>query len=435
MFELFDRVVVVNLPRRQDRWQRFLSRLPSDWPFRSPLRFPAVDGKDVEIPKWWTAGAGAWGCYRSHLAVLEDCLHEHIESVLIVEDDAVFLPAFSSNVRRFVSCLPENWRWIYLGGQHIELHAGEPRKINDWVYRPYNVNRTHCYAVRGREAIETLVEHLRAESTFAKDHHIDHHLGELQKQNFEGLYVPRTWLVGQLDGPSDVNNRNLGVRTFRSAESIVNARVDLPMVAVVGNYSGGTSAVAGILHMLGISMGEHFEPADSTNVNGNFEAQGLAELCRRCYAEPWLTERLDATARTRLLRIWASERCDRLRGTGHWCGGKHPLLSFMIPELSSAWNSPSIISVERDREATLNSLLRRNWKWPVESCMLVTDQLRLARAQSLTATELPHLILDYEDVVADVRSAISKICQFLQFYPSPEAISKAIGFVTNHRKH
>lgn len=50
------------------------------------------------------------------------------------------------------------------------------------------------------------------------------------------------------------------------------SKVSMPMVAVLGPYSGGTSAVAGALHHLGVSMGSHFETPDKTNRLGNIEA-------------------------------------------------------------------------------------------------------------------------------------------------------------------
>ncbi|MGB7323991.1 MAG: hypothetical protein WBD31_03910, partial [Rubripirellula sp.] len=41
------------------------------WPFPEPERFAAIDGRRVATPPQWRAGNGAWGCYRSHLLILE----------------------------------------------------------------------------------------------------------------------------------------------------------------------------------------------------------------------------------------------------------------------------------------------------------------------------------------------------------------------------
>ncbi len=43
-------------------------------------RFAAIDGRRLATPEQWRAGNGAWGCYRSHLLILEKCLLEGIDS-------------------------------------------------------------------------------------------------------------------------------------------------------------------------------------------------------------------------------------------------------------------------------------------------------------------------------------------------------------------
>ena len=60
----FEEVYVINMPRRTDRWEQFLQRLPEDWPFKKPIRYEALDGGVVSPPTWWNGGNGAWalGC-------------------------------------------------------------------------------------------------------------------------------------------------------------------------------------------------------------------------------------------------------------------------------------------------------------------------------------------------------------------------------------
>ncbi len=425
----FDRVVVISLDRRPERWQKFLATLPPGWPFCPPLRFPAVDGTRVEIPAWWTEGTGAWGCYLSHVQIIEDCLDEQVGSVLILEDDASFEENFSDDVRQFLQHLPDDWQFMYFGGQHIELHEGTPRQVNEWVYRPYNVNRTHAYALRGREMLERVHQYLVDTDNWKAKHHIDHHLGEFQKTLAAGIYVPKQWLVAQGDGESDVSRRKLGLRRFRGAEEIANPVVDMPMVAVLGPYSGGTSVVAGILHKLGIRMGSVFERPDGTNTGGNFEAQELAGMCRKMYREPWMTEQVDRDARVRLLKIWAAGHCRASRATCSLIGGKHPALCLMGPELMEAWNRPLLISVERERDAVVNSLVRRDWGWPLEACLLVSEQLVAARDHFLSTVDAPCLRLSYEELVREPRAVIDRLCRFLQYRPDSQSLSQALKFV------
>jgi hypothetical protein len=109
---LFERVYVLNLESRPDRWQAFRSRLLPDWPFAEPKRVQAVDGRLVPPPAWWRSGPGSWGCYRSHLSLLEDCLNENVGSVLLMEDDATLVPlprtgrgVFCSSARGLELCV------------------------------------------------------------------------------------------------------------------------------------------------------------------------------------------------------------------------------------------------------------------------------------------------------------------------------------------
>ncbi|MEM9644457.1 MAG: hypothetical protein AAF989_05650, partial [Planctomycetota bacterium] len=103
--------------------------------------------------------------------------------------------------------------------------------------------------------LQTVRQHLlEIEHTKAK-HHIDHHLGQLHQRLESGVYVPDRWLLNQAAGESDVNRKQLRQRRFRDTVDLVHGRVDRSMIAVMGPYSGGTSAVAGTLHRLGIRMG------------------------------------------------------------------------------------------------------------------------------------------------------------------------------------
>lgn len=431
--DAFDRVVVVSLARRPERWQQFMHKLPADWPFKPPLRFSAVDGSQVEIPSWWDSGQGAWGCYQSHLQIIEDCLEEAVESVLLLEDDAVFHEHFGRDVRAFLQNLPDDWQMIYLGGQHLEMQSRVPERVNDHVYRPYNVNRTHAYAIRGRTMLEKVHKHLLDTKNWKAEHHIDHHLGELHKQMATGLYVPNQWLVAQGAGKSDVNQRSLRQRDFRDAEELVETMVDMPMLAVVGPFSGGTSAVAGALHKLGVSMGQSFAKGDAVNVQGHFEAAELRRFCWQMFDEPWMTEKLDREARERLLRIWAAGHCKNHRGKCQLIGGKHPSFCFLGPELEAAWKRPVFLSVERDVDEVVNSLSRRNWGWSVESCFNLTQQMIASRDQFLATTESPVIRLRYDDLRQQPEQTLRKLCRVLPLKPSLAELKNATQFVSEHQ--
>lgn len=205
-----DACFVISLARRKDRLAAFCSRFPIDWTLPAVEAFAAVDGTTETRPGWWRATAGAWGCYRSHLGVLELCIARSIDRVLIFEDDATFVHDFSA--RAAAVNVPHDCEQLYLGGQHLATPGRGP----DGLVVGTNVNRTHAYAVFGRSAINLLVDHLQPDPQLWKSrHHVDHHYGTLHAKRLIGCYAVHPWLCGQAGGQSDVGKGSLNERWWR----------------------------------------------------------------------------------------------------------------------------------------------------------------------------------------------------------------------------
>lgn len=228
---MFDRVVCLNLDRRPDRWQRFMAELPADWPFVPVERVAAVDGKACEIPEWYGANllrlnhpprdwlrkrAGAWGCLQSHLAVWRESWHT-CERLLVLEDDAVFLPGFVRDVQTFLSLVPDDWDQLYFGGEHLK----PPEEFAPGVFRGVNVNRTHAYAIR-RPMMLAMAAHF-SEPWAAhreQDWHVDHQLGRMHETGCWNVYAPTRWFVGQAGGCSDVQGRFTPFHCWQPPEAV-----------------------------------------------------------------------------------------------------------------------------------------------------------------------------------------------------------------------
>ncbi len=255
-----------------DRWSVFRARLPSDWPFKPPLRFPAIDGTNISRPVWWESSPGAWGCLQSHLKVLNDCLEQNVHSILVLEDDAVCIEGFSQKSRSFVEELPDDWQWIFFGGQNIRLQHGLPSKVSEWVYRPFNVNRGHAYALRGQDIMLRLQVHLSTEHAWPLPHHRDHHVGRFQEQLTQGLYAPREWLVAQSPGSSDISKRKTPLRLFTGCKSILECMPERRLIAIQCTSIELWSRLSGVLHQLGVDIG-------SSQSSGNH----FDKLVSRCF--------------------------------------------------------------------------------------------------------------------------------------------------------
>ena len=205
-----DACFVITLARRGDRLAQLDARLPADWSLPGPCRFEAVDGAAAERPRWWRGTPGSWGCYRSHLELVDCCLEEGHERVLILEDDVTFAKDFTARLAALD--VPDDCQQLYLGGQH--LAQPEPGPAGFVIGR--NVNRTHAYALLGRPALELVREHLEPDpARWTAKHHVDHHYGILHREGRIRVYACQPWLCGQSGGRSDIGRSFVGERWWR----------------------------------------------------------------------------------------------------------------------------------------------------------------------------------------------------------------------------
>jgi len=423
----FEEVYVINMPRRTERWEQFNRLLPDDWPFKKPIRYEALDGGIVTPPAWWKEGNGAWGCYKTHLRILEDCLNHNVNSVLIMEDDAVCVENFREKVEQFWAYLPDNWEMVYLGGQHIQENLRLPRKINEWVYQPFNVNRCHCYGFRGRKMIERVYRHLNDFANWTALHHVDHYLGELHKVMETGLYVPREWLVAQSEGKSDIAGKEFELRIFPSSVETLLPTIDLPCVALMGTYFSGINTIAGVLNELGIWLGIDLgKPQD--NEPHFYEEVYLGEICRNSFAEPWLENKQTPVDRINHLRRWAGLQCKSKPENTKIVCGKHPLLSLMGPELAETWNNPKILCVERPDEECYESMKQVHWCWHPQAAKYSFELLRQSREAFFEQHKPSLLRIAYHDIKTSPERVIGDICGFLDHIPTGEQLKNAVDF-------
>jgi GR25 family glycosyltransferase involved in LPS biosynthesis len=152
------------------------------------------------------------------MQILEHCYQKGIESYVVFEDDAIFKQGFDELLTSFLAELPSDWEQVYLGGQLLHESQHPPDRISDHVYRPYNVNRTHCFAVHQR-GYAKLYKHLNA-APFAHGHHIDHHLGLIHETKGINVYCPHKWIVGQDAGSSNISGRNNAATYWTDPEKL-----------------------------------------------------------------------------------------------------------------------------------------------------------------------------------------------------------------------
>jgi GR25 family glycosyltransferase involved in LPS biosynthesis len=210
--DIFEQVHCLSMPRRNDRWERLQSDVQKcNWPFRPINRFEAVDGWKLPSVEGWGDGMrGAFACSQGHRRILEAAMvsgvHERNGAVLILEDDATFRPSFGEDFYKFYNALPDDWDFLFLGGQT----NGNFSRINDEVRKIGWANRWHCYAVRG-QLIPDLWKHLSQ----SKGHCDLVTWPFLAKYK---VYGPNRWLSCQANSWSDISsNDNNWVRCFNDS--------------------------------------------------------------------------------------------------------------------------------------------------------------------------------------------------------------------------
>lgn len=230
--DLFEHSFVINLDGRKNRLEKFQDRFNKTGIEVEVKRFQAFNGKKIGQPDQWN-GDGAFGCYLSHLVLMETALNNEWNYYTVFEDDADFLPGFKEKLSECLKELPDDWGWFYLGGQMLlrndhPVHRKKPENerlpipYSDHLVIPWEVNRTHAMAFNLKSAGKKIAKHWMDWSQWGESNlplHIDHWSGELHRLSYEEpddersvkVFAPRNgWLVDQALEKSDIaSNPNL----------------------------------------------------------------------------------------------------------------------------------------------------------------------------------------------------------------------------------
>jgi UDP:flavonoid glycosyltransferase YjiC (YdhE family) len=194
-------------------------------------------------------------------------------------------------------------------------------------------------------------------------------------------------------------------------------------IAVIGPWRGGTSLVTGILAKLGVYVGTDF--VDAKTAYCTYEDISLREQVMRCFDEREGRWQYYGSYEDRIqhLRNWliaASKHSPRFGAIA--CGGKHPIFCKLIPELKEAWSMEgqialTLVSVIRSPESIHRSWTKpiypdgSHW-WPRGDRVPAVEDLILSRDRCLV--DLPHLAIDYEQLLAEPRATILRLTEELE---------------------
>jgi hypothetical protein len=108
-------------------------------------RFSALDGATLTPPPHWDDFPGAYGCLRSHLAVVKQAREQRLPAVLIFEDDTEFHPELDARFAHYIKQMPSGWDMIFFGGIH---GAPPPARVSENVVKLTHSLSTFAYALR-----------------------------------------------------------------------------------------------------------------------------------------------------------------------------------------------------------------------------------------------------------------------------------------------
>lgn len=180
--DYFPHVKLINLDSRKDRIDTLKNHLSHIGERKfSYVRQSAVVGKDLpkeEIEKMSKSNAairegrddrpGRLGILMSHLQALKDAKNKNLPQVLILEDDARFIPEhFASNyVEKALGELPQDWGVCFLG--YYEHERNKVVNFSEHLVKPGCPYDMHAYMVNA-SMFDTIIEAFEKELQKKKD--------------------------------------------------------------------------------------------------------------------------------------------------------------------------------------------------------------------------------------------------------------------------
>ena len=184
-------------------------------------------------------------------------------------------------------------------------------------------------------------------------------------------------------------------------------------VIVLGCYRSGTSAVAGVLHRLGVSMGKEFDKPSIANPTGYYEDLEFKRLYAQLAEGKEVEGSLDVLARMRDTEypIW---------------GVKDPQLCILLHRfLPLLKTDHRIISTIRDKHKICDSLskaMKSKFSDTVPSFLPLVEKYLTSKEEMLANYNGPVLEIDFELLKIDARKEVERIAEFVNLPVNQDAI-------------
>jgi hypothetical protein len=208
-------------------------------------------------------------------------------------------------------------------------------------------------------------------------------------------------------------------------------------VVVLGMHRSGTSAVAGVLHALGVNMGtgsggESWVGKHWSNPTGHFENSEFVGLDYRILGGDATGIRgrprwEDVSARAPQFSSEAKALVER--SEAEMWGWKDPWTVLTLDVFLPFLKSPFFVFVRRPRQEVIASLRKRSTAQDEEIANLfdLYEQRLAELKRSLSA--YPVLEIDYPTLLAEPAPTVGRLIEFLGLRPTREELDRALGMV------
>lgn len=218
-------------------------------------------------------------------------------------------------------------------------------------------------------------------------------------------------------------------------------------IVILGMHRSGTSALAGVLHTLGLHAGNKLLPANDFNARGYFECADIVaahdELLdslgsswddARPLPEGWQYSSALQEAKARLLSIFNAEF-----GNTEVSVLKDPRICRLLPLWLDVFDElgvmPFFIITARMPDQVLASLARRD-AMPANKASLLylaylLDAERYTRSYRRTVCEFSTLLNDWSSILQKINSAFDSVLP-ISFIDNPEAVNAFLSVELTH---
>lgn len=205
----------------------------------------------------------------------------------------------------------------------------------------------------------------------------------------------------------------------------------LNLVLVCGAWGGGTTAVAGMLSMLGMPSIPPYLATNDDRTKNSFESIAFREVVDQLASMETLSVTANKEARLQKIQAFSDylAKHDALKDRD---GGvkpfflKYPLSAMIINEICAVFNT-RLIYVIRPLEAIERSRVRRAWFEQLGQ--KGAKVLYSSMFSAFIGSNVPTLMLRYNEILKDPEACANNLVAFTNLKPTDNQIEQAAAFL------